>query len=54
MATYNHGVRVLEEATALAVPVSGTAGLQVVIGTAPINLAKNPAAVNEPTICSSF
>ncbi|MFQ8879459.1 MAG: hypothetical protein ACLR7N_13725 [Roseburia hominis] len=40
MATYNHGVRVLEEVTALAVPVSGTAGLQVVIGTAPINLAK--------------
>lgn len=54
MATYNHGVRVLEEDMALAVPVSGTAGLQVVIGTAPINLAKDPAEVNEPVVCNSF
>lgn len=55
MAFYNHGVRVLEEETALTVPVSGTAGLQVVIGTAPVNLAKEPyKAANVPMLCNSF
>ncbi len=55
MSTYYHGVRVLEDETTLAVPVSGTAGLQVVIGTAPINLAKDPkATVNTPILCNSF
>lgn len=55
MANYNHGVRVLEEETALVVPVQGTAGLQVVYGTAPVNLAVDPrAAVNKPIICYSF
>ena len=39
---YQHGVRVIEEPTGVAAPISGTAGLQVVFGTAPVNLAKNP------------
>lgn len=51
---YNHGVRVLEEGTDTAVPVNSS-GLQVVVGTAPINLAENPAAVvNVPVVCRSF
>ena len=39
---YNHGVRVKEQATSLVAPVTGTAGLQVIIGTAPVNLAADP------------
>lgn len=47
---YYHGVRVLEEKTAKAEPRLGTAGLQVVVGTAPIHLAEEPT-VNVPVIC---
>lgn len=51
---YNHGVRVLEEETDTYVPVNSS-GLQVVVGTAPINLVKNPAAVvNVPVMCASL
>ena len=42
---YYHGVRVLEEGTDIAPPISGTSGLQVVVGTAPVNLAEDPGAV---------
>lgn len=55
MAIYYHGVRVLEEETALAIPVEGTAALQVIFGTAPVNLAANPyGATNVPVRCNSF
>lgn len=50
---YYHGVRVLEEKTAKAEPRIGTAGLQVVVGTAPIHLAEEPT-VNVPVICSNM
>lgn len=40
--SYNHGVRVLENPTSLANPILGTAGLQVIFGTAPINMAADP------------
>ncbi len=52
---YKHGVYTSEAATSLTMPVEGTAGLQVIIGTAPINLAPDPAAVvNTPILCSSY
>ena len=52
---YQHGVRVLEQPTGVVAPILGTAGLQVVFGTAPINLAKNPTAVtNKPVIAYSW
>lgn len=52
---YEHGVRVLEQPTSLVAPIEGTAGLQVVFGTAPINLAKDPYAVtNKPVIAYTF
>lgn len=55
MATYYHGVRVLEESTALVTPLKGTAGLQVIFGTAPIHLAKEPyKAANQLFLCNSF
>lgn len=51
---YYHGVRVVEEGTDTAVPVNSS-GLQVVVGTAPVNLAENPAAVvNVPVVCTSL
>ena len=53
--SYKHGVYVSEQATSLTVPVEGTAGLQVIFGTAPCNLADNPTdAVNKPKLCYSF
>lgn len=55
MREYHHGVRVKEEGSAVESPIIGTAGLQVVFGTAPVNLAKDPyAAVNTPVICRSW
>lgn len=52
---YNHGVRVQEQATSLVAPITGTAGLQVIIGTAPVNLATDPyKATNVPMIAYSF
>ena len=53
--SYKHGVYVSEQETSLTVPVEGTAGLQVIFGTAPCNLADNPTeAVNQPKLCYSF
>ena len=52
---YNHGIRIEEQATSIGAPITGSAGLQVVIGTAPINLAKDPySATNTPLIAYSF
>ena len=49
-----HGVFVREEATALTVPQESSAGLQVVIGTAPVNVLDDPAsAVNVPILADS-
>lgn len=52
---YNHGVRVLENPTTVAAPVKGFAGLQVVFGTAPVNLADDPyAAANRPILANTL
>lgn len=52
---YQHGVRVQEQATSVVDPIQGTAGLQVVFGTAPVNLANNPYGVtNTPVIAYSW
>lgn len=52
---YQHGVRVLEQTTSIVAPILGTAGLQVVFGTAPINLADDPYKVtNTPLIAYSW
>lgn len=39
---YPHGVYVSEQETSLIAPIVGTAGLQVIIGTAPVNMLVNP------------
>lgn len=52
---YKHGVYVSEQETSLTAPIEGTAGLQVIFGTAPCNLADDPAAaVNSPKLCHTF
>lgn len=52
---YEHGVRTLEQPTSVLAPVTGTAGLQVVFGTAPINLAADPYSVtNTPVLAYSW
>lgn len=52
---YRHGVYVQEQATSLTAPIEGTAGLQVIIGTAPVNLAAEPyACTNKPMLCYSY
>ena len=53
--SYNHKISTKEISTQLTTPVEATAGLQVVVGTAPVNLAKDPTAVtNKPVIAYSF
>ena len=52
---YKHGVYNTGQATSLTVPVQGSVGLQVIFGTAPIHLAKDPAAaVNTPKLVYSY
>ena len=52
---YKHGVYIKENETSVAAPVLGTAGLQVIFGTAPINLVENPsAAVNKPILVNNY
>lgn len=48
-----HGVFIREEATAVTVPQESSAGVQVVIGTAPVNLAEDPyKAANTPILAT--
>ncbi len=52
---YTHGVYVQEQATSLTAPIEGTAGLQVIIGTAPVNMAADPYdCTNKPMLCYSY
>jgi hypothetical protein len=52
---YKHGVSVTEQATSIIAPVSSSAGLQVVLGTAPVNLLADPySATNTPLLCNSY
>ena len=49
-----HGIYIYEEGTALTVPITGSSGVQVVIGTAPVNLVDNPSeVVNTPVLANS-
>lgn len=49
-----HGLFIIEEATALTVPVRGYSAVQVVIGTAPVNMLDDPAgAVNVPIMATN-
>lgn len=55
MAKYKHGIYVTEVPTKMPVPTYGTSGIQVVIGTAPVNLAEDPTSVtNKPILIESM
>lgn len=51
---YEHGITVSEVATSLVPAVNTEAGLPVVIGTAPVHLATDPAKVNRPILCYTY
>lgn len=51
---YKHGVYSSEVPTSVLSPITATAGLQVLIGTAPINLAKTKEYVNKPLLAFTF
>lgn len=53
--SYLHGVYNAEQATSLTVPIQGSAGLQVIFGTAPIHLSDDPMkAANTLKLCYNF
>lgn len=55
MGTYKHGVYTSEQATSMSAPITGTAGLQVIVGTAPVNMLDNPTeAVNVPLLVNNY
>lgn len=52
---YEHGISIQENPTSITPPIKTSAGLQVVVGTAPIHLAENPAAaVNSPILAYTW
>lgn len=52
---YMHGVRVHENPTNIAAPVTFTGGVPVIFGTAPVNMAADPAnATNKLFLCKTF
>ena len=52
---YLHGVRVQENPTSVAAPVSNESGVPVIFGTAPVNLAADPSnATNKLFLCKTF
>ena len=50
----NHGVNVLERSTSLSTPVVASSGIPFVVGCAPIQSADHPAAVQVPTMITSW
>lgn len=51
--SYKHGVSTGEISTAVTPPVTSTAGLPIVFGTAPINMVADPK-INTPVLCYSY
>ena len=51
---YQHGVYTSEVPTSIIPAVNTTAGLPVILGTAPVHLAADPAAANRPVLCYSY
>ena len=48
-----HGVYTFEQPTELIAPIESESAIQVAIGTAPVNIMKNPS-VNEPILTNSY
>lgn len=53
--SYMHGIRVQENPTSMPTPVQNEAGVPVIFGTAPVNLARDPEnATNKLFFCNTF
>lgn len=50
---YNHGVKVSEKPTSILPPVSVSAGVPFIVGTAPVNMT-DVSNVNKPVLCGSY
>jgi len=50
---YNHGVKISEVPTSILPPVRVSAGIPMIVGTAPVNMA-DPTNVNKPQLCYSY
>ena len=52
---YTHGVYVQENPTSVVAPITADSAVQVVVGTAPVNLLADPAsALNKPILVNTF
>ena len=52
---YMHGVRIQENPTSVPTPATNESGVPVIFGTAPVNLAADPAnATNKLFLCNTF
>jgi phage tail sheath protein FI len=51
---YKHGVYASEVPTSIVPPVNTEAGMPVVLGTAPVNIAIDAVAVNTPVLCYTY
>ena len=50
---YNHGVKISEVPTSILPPVQISAGIPLIVGTAPVGMT-DPSNVNKPTLCYSY
>jgi phage tail sheath protein FI len=50
---YNHGVKISEVPTSILPPVSVSAGIPFIVGTAPVNMT-DVTNVNKPVLCSTY
>lgn len=54
MATYKHGIYVSEQGTEMITLTQQAVGITLVVGTAPVTRAANPALANEPVLCNTY
>ncbi|WP_375104056.1 phage tail sheath family protein [Paenibacillus sp. RS8] len=51
---FKHGVTIIEQATSVLAPTEATSGIPFAVGTAPVNLASAPVAVNTPVLVYTY
>lgn len=51
---YQHGIQFTESPTSIIAPITGTSGLPVYIGTAPVNMVGKGAAINKPILAYKY
>lgn len=51
---FKHGVSIYEQPTSVLAPTEASSGIPFAVGTAPVNLASNPAKVNTPVLAYTY